>query len=137
MRERGSGIGGPGDVFVVLVEDDGLSEIDTTIGRVRAGFRLFVDTRLARAARPGAIVAGMSATGRLMVGALEHHAGDAWALFTGQHREGIARADVLGEVVEYQAPPAAIGHVRGAAGAGGEPTFFVTGTNEPPAARAG
>ena len=135
MREQGGALGGPGDVFVVLVRDDGLAEIDTTIGRVRAGFRLFVDTRLAATARAGAIVAGMSATGRLMVGALEQHPGDAWSLFTGQHREGIARDDVLGEVVEYQAPPAAIGHIRGAAG--GEPTFFVADGPEGLQRRAG
>jgi transcriptional regulator with XRE-family HTH domain len=135
MREQSGALGGPADVFAVLVGDDGLAEIDTTIGRVRAGFRLFVDTRLADAARPGAIVAGMSATGRLMVGALEHHPGDTWSLFTGAHREGIDRADVLGEVVEYQSPPAAIGHIRGAGGAA--ETFFVAGGPEGVPAKAG
>ena len=139
MRERASGLGGPGDVFVVLVEDDGLAEIETASGRVRAGWRLFVDRRTAGEARPGAIVAGWGATGRLFVGALEQRPGGAWALFTGAHREAVARADVLGEVVEYQPPPAAIGHIRGtAAGAGGaEGTFFVGGGSGLPAAKAG
>jgi transcriptional regulator with XRE-family HTH domain len=134
MREQNGARGEPADVFVVLVQDDGLAEIETTIGRVRAGFRLFVDTRLAAAARPGAIVAGMSATGRLTVGALEQHPGDTWSLFTGVHREGIARADVLGEVVEYQSPPAPIGHIRGAGGAA--ETFFVASDPEGVAAKA-
>lgn len=102
--------GGPEDVFAVLVGDDGLAGIVTDSGRVRTGWRLFVDRRLAAGARPGAVVAAMSATGRLVVGALEQQAGG-WAVFDGEHREAVARDDVLGEVVEYHPRPAKVGRV--------------------------
>jgi transcriptional regulator with XRE-family HTH domain len=119
VLDEGGDVDAARSVFVVRVDDPGALVIDTAQGRVASGWRIFVDRDGARAAAAGATVAAMTLRGELAVGELGRCADGGWYLDTGRSREPVDRADVLGTVLKYSAPPVFYGRV--AAGGGDEP----------------